>query len=300
MEPLLAAITGTCTLDDGVTGYVVSVTSSDALKQSGNQFKWSVRRRYREFRELKEHLDAAGGGASLSAGARDFPGKFNSPFASQESIAGERSAALGAWLQAVIGSSNAHYTEKPGAAPWSTDALGRFERFLGVQGPSGIDDSVEVVAPHENAALLTGGGGRIASSRPDPTYSPLRRPRARHPTVLELAAVADHIGREATLWGCVYCVGVLGLMGLLAVCGMVVFGAAEMGAENDRRAAFAQYMQQHKAKYNISDVDFAVLVDKAGMPVDFDPESVGGDERSWGTINYNTLLFTFSVMTTIG
>ena len=290
-EPLQASITGTSTLSSGGTAYIINVTSTDALKSRRGRFSWSVNRRYTEFLVLKEQLAAAGGGGARASNLRQFPGKFNSPFASREFIAVERATLLGSWLQAVVLSSNGSST-----SAWDATAVAHVESFLGVlagtvASPSAeVDESVEVVAAATHSLLISSGG--------DSSYTalPTKESVLEFVEQVSVKSAARHAAK-----GCAHVMGVVVLLTAVVVVGMLVFSFLEMGAENEQRANTTQYMLNHKAKYNVTDADFAQLLGAVGAPpIELDPESDGDTDRNWGPMNYNTLLFTFSVMTTIG
>jgi hypothetical protein len=93
--------------------------------------------------------------------------------------------------------------------------------------------------------------------------------------------------------------GVVALVTLVVLFGMVVFAAIEQDAEDASRAEYTAYMRKLQAKYNISDSDLSDLADVVGTSIEYSASS-GGDNRQWGPLNYNTLVFAFSIVTTIG
>ena len=50
-------------------------------------------------------------------------------------------------------------------------------------------------------------------------------------------------------------------------------------------------------RYNMSDEDFDDILDLIGTPLEFDPD---GEDRNWGASNSNSVLFVFTIVSTIG
>jgi hypothetical protein len=83
----------------------------------------------------------------------------------------------------------------------------------------------------------------------------------------------------------------------MTVLGNIIFSVLEKEAEEESRDQYASFLLAHKARYNITEAHFAELVEFIGTPVDFDPDSF---ERNWGNTNRNSLLFTFTILSTVG
>jgi|EP01049_Picozoa_sp_SAG25_P004298 hypothetical protein len=79
--------------------------------------------------------------------------------------------------------------------------------------------------------------------------------------------------------------------------GNVVFAALEADTETESRETYRAEMLAFKAKYNLTEEDFDWVVGQVGTAVDFDKD---GRERNWGTTNTNSVLFVFTVVSTIG
>jgi len=91
--------------------------------------------------------------------------------------------------------------------------------------------------------------------------------------------------------------GTISIVVGVTLLGNFVFSGLESDGEEADRADYTAYMLAHKERYNISEEDFASLVDFVGTPIEFDPDS---HDRNWGGTNRNSILFTFTIVSTIG
>ena len=88
-----------------------------------------------------------------------------------------------------------------------------------------------------------------------------------------------------------------GVIVCVVLFGNVVFSSLEVEHENIARAEYKKNMTSLRERYNMSDEDFDYILDLSGTPVEFDPD---GEDRNWGASNSNSVLFAFTIVSTIG
>jgi hypothetical protein len=116
------------------------------------------------------------------------------------------------------------------------------------------------------------------------------------------AKIAEHLGK--TTWANQLCLSVVTVLRsmtiivLVSFVGSAIFTALESDEEDTSRLKYAARMGAIQLRYNLSTEDFLYLEEQVGVLVAWDPED--NVKRNWGVWNMNSLLFVFTVASTVG
>ena len=100
-----------------------------------------------------------------------------------------------------------------------------------------------------------------------------------------------HMWKECSEW-----VKVLWLVGFtlaLTFCGSVGLSLLEVDHELKMHREHSEYLNDLQTRFNISDGDMEILADTIGVPNEW-------DQANWGATNPSSILFAFTVISTIG
>ena len=193
--------------------------------------------------------------------------------------AADASAAMTTLNQATI--TSATFTLTP-----SGTGVATFE-FRSLQPLARSSQMVPSPAPAASARSAPGPHGNGSLSGGGETVSPKRG----------AGASKAHKQIKAAMKGLCTTLSSLGAIVAVTLIGNIIFSNLEVDSEDAERAEYTEYMTALNARYNMTEDDFAELVDRMGTPLEFDP---GSADRNWGVANSNSALFVFTIVSTIG
>ena len=193
-----------------------------------------------------------------------------------ESSSADADAALTTLNQATI--TSATFTLTPSGTGVATFEFRSLQPLARASQPAAVafTPSKGARAAHGNASL-SGGGEK-----------PKKRGESASKAHKQLKSIMSGLGVTFRSLGAIIAITLLG---------NVVFSSLEVDSENESRANHTAYMTRLQSKYNMTEGDFAELVDYIGTPLEFDPDST---DRNWGVYNSNSALFVFTIVSTIG